>query len=240
MFDIGLGLFHRDSILLSQMCRRTFAFQWGFLTFDMKVTRTGSCNGRVKFVKRWPAHNSESVDLTGNYVEATADSDGWRRVIIPTHDFKTCEWPELDQAKDMIFENCPSGENPKYEVRNIKLTDLTDTQEHFANCNCDCEDGSHDVFVDNCVNPTTAAPPPEPTTIFKDLSDLSGDAGELLEWSLQLPSERTHLYCKTWGGTGNVALYVNWGSQVNTLDAEANTVRMMFQLIQAAHSPFFQ
>lgn len=97
---------------------------WGFLTFDIKISNDSACNGRVKFVKKWPNYSSNYVELTGNYVDDTEYDGGWRRVIIPTHDFKTCEWMELDNARDLIFENCAGGENqnPQYEVRHIVLT----------------------------------------------------------------------------------------------------------------------
>lgn len=102
---------------------------WGFLTFDLKIPSVNHCPGRVKFVKRWPILSSNYVELTGSYVDETADADGWRHVIIPTHDFKTCDWMELDNARDLIFENCGAGGgiNPTYEVRNIVLTNQPGT-----------------------------------------------------------------------------------------------------------------
>jgi hypothetical protein len=172
-------------------------------------------------MKNWRPLSSNSIELSGDYISAP-DQDGWSRVIIPTHDFKTCEWTELDNVKDIIFENCPDGnEHPKYEIRDMKLTDFPEV---FEDCHCLCEDGSHNVFTEQCINPTPPPPPPEPKTLFGEMCNLNGAADSLSEWKLSIPEEATHLYCKTWGGTGDVALFVSWDDFVNPWDWTNNTV----------------
>ena len=194
---------------------------WGFVTFDMKVTRVGSCAPRIKFVKSWPALNSASVELTeANNFVSPPDAEGWSQVIIPTHDFKTCQWTDLSGARDIIFENCPSGDHPKYEIRNLILTD---SPAPFPNCHCGCEPNSHEEFIGSCTAPPTATPVPTPITVMKFEYDICIDAGQLKEYTIEIPPGIEKLYCKAWGGSGDPTLYVNWGGQIDTTNTQLNT-----------------
>lgn len=53
---------------------------------------------------------------------------------------------------------------------------------------------------------------------------MSAEAGGMNEFFLTVPNEATDLHCKTWGGTGNVGLLLNWDDWVNSLQGDANTV----------------
>ena len=191
----------------------------------MKITRSGSCDPSVKFVRRWPALDSKSVTLTGNYVEQTDNE--WKRVIVPMYDFKDCTWPKLDNAMDLVFNNCPSGEHPKYEVRDIRFTDTPLT---FPGCEGGCDTDSHDVFVNHCngngpaktLPDVDAAAPVKKVTIFKELNNLCGGADEHYHWKLPIPAGADKVYCKTWGGEGNVALYTRWDANIDIWVARYN------------------
>mmetsp|Transcript_27096 Transcript_27096/g.44737 ORF Transcript_27096/g.44737 Transcript_27096/m.44737 type:complete len:728 (+) Transcript_27096:7-2190(+) len=96
---------------------------WHYLTFEVKLPREGDCAPSVSLLKRWPMYSSNVITLEGDYVDGGALSqETWTRVVIPTEDFATAEWPNVDGVKDIYFRNCASSSNPQYQIRGLALT----------------------------------------------------------------------------------------------------------------------
>lgn len=61
---------------------------WQYLTFEVKVVNienlSADCVPRIKITKRWPSYSSNSIPLTGAYVDGGVLKDSeFRRVVIP-------------------------------------------------------------------------------------------------------------------------------------------------------------
>ena len=58
---------------------------WMYLTFEAKVSgTTQDFRPRIKLVKKWPGHSSQTLELTGALVDGgQLSEDTWTRVVIP-------------------------------------------------------------------------------------------------------------------------------------------------------------
>mmetsp|Transcript_9119 Transcript_9119/g.12669 ORF Transcript_9119/g.12669 Transcript_9119/m.12669 type:complete len:1055 (-) Transcript_9119:126-3290(-) len=102
---------------------------WSYLTFEAKAWGTfdANCQPTIAIVKKWPAYPSNVIALKGSYVDGGSLNEmDWKTVVIPTDDFATDDWPNLDQVKDIYFRSCGTdySVNPTYQIRGLKLTDV--------------------------------------------------------------------------------------------------------------------
>ena len=98
----------------------------GYLTFKAKVEGdfTTTCKPTISLTGGgWPRHNSNAINLGGNYVDnGFLVSDEWRRVSIPLEDLKTTDW-NLNNVFGLYFNRCTnhSGRQPTYYIADIAV-----------------------------------------------------------------------------------------------------------------------
>lgn len=103
--------------------------EYSFLTFQARATGAlvaegSGCKPQVSMKGgSYPRKTSNAVHITGDLVEnGGLDSSEWRTVVIPTSDFTTSEWPNLDQVMYLTFLKCGSTfSGYGYELKHVRM-----------------------------------------------------------------------------------------------------------------------
>ena len=81
-----------------------------------------------------------------------------------------------------------------------------------------------DFVNSHCDSNTPAATgAADKVTITKEVNNLCGGADDHYYWELPIPAGADNVYCKTWGGEGNVALYTRWDANIDIFAPRDNT-----------------